>query len=99
MQINAQELATLRAALRYWQEEMCPQKRAVQQLYFDEPLDDSLTAQAIERLREGLHPPCVRYAIWIPRRGSLAGLELWDAPPEVSAGREERVVTVLFGAD
>lgn len=95
MRITTPELATVRAALKYWQEEMCPHPTAIQEPYFDDPVKDFLSPQTIEQLRESLQANAVRYAVWDPLTEKLAGLELFDSPDHLVDDSDSEVVTVL----
>ncbi|HEV7280415.1 MAG TPA: hypothetical protein VGN57_09410 [Pirellulaceae bacterium] len=56
------ELATIRAALAYWRDEMTPHGTEAQAPYFGQELIVPLTEAEIERLRERCDPRNVRYA-------------------------------------
>ena len=60
--LTLRELATLRAALLFWKEEMCPHGEQVMQPYFDGLTVESLSAIEVEQLRSRLEPALVRYA-------------------------------------
>ena len=101
MRMTTNDLATIRAALRYWQEEMCPHPAVIHQPYFDVPGIEPLTAQAIERLRERLHPSAVRHVFWNPLTGALAGGELFASPdvipPPSDPGLQVALVLLPLG--
>ena len=48
--LTATETATIRAALRYWIDEIISGGDALAQLYFDTDIDRGLDAEAIEQL-------------------------------------------------
>ena len=59
--LSSRELATLLAALLYWQEEMCPHGREIMRPYFEtlelqqfEPLSAEEIREVSRRLRAGL---------------------------------------------
>jgi len=53
--LSSDELALIRAALRYWRDEMAPTGRAIQRHYFDRAPITVFDAKLIESLIERLH--------------------------------------------
>ena len=74
--IQLRELATIRAALLFWQEEMCPSGSTIMQPYYDVAVDEPLLADEITALRSKLGDSCVRYAAYDPASCRLATVEL-----------------------
>jgi hypothetical protein len=62
--LTERELATVRAALRFWQEEICPHSAEIARAYLEPDDVQPLSAVQIERLREMLDPRAVRYALY-----------------------------------
>ena len=58
--LTATETATIRAALRYWIDEIISGGDALAQLYFDTDIDRGLDAEAIEQLIARLKPDSLR---------------------------------------
>ena len=55
MNLSSDELALIRAALRYWRDEMAPTGHAIQKHYFDRTSIPVFDAERIESLIERLH--------------------------------------------
>ncbi len=96
--ITTRELDTVRAALRYWQEEMCPHGVEAMQPYFDQTHAESLSSGEIEKLRLRFSPANVRYGPLDAGEDRFATTELF---PSVDAAlqateRGDRVATVLL---
>ena len=98
--IQLRELATIRAALLFWQEEMCPSGNTIMQPYYDVAVDEPLVADEVTALRSKLSDSCVRYAAYDPASGRLAGVELIaDAKDAVrQADAAGAIATVLIPA-
>ena len=86
------ELATIRAALAYWRDEMTPHGSEAQQPYLDVSLGSPLDATEIERLRRSFLPVVVRYALVVDT-ASLRLVSEHDARAAVQAGAV--VLTVI----
>jgi hypothetical protein len=86
------ELATIRAALGYWRDEMTPHGTEAQAPYFDEEGADPLSAADIGRLHEALRTAAVRRA----RFEGLTALRLLSAAEAASAVDRERLAVVLI---
>ena len=76
--IKLREWATIRAALLFWQEEMCPSGSTIMRPYYDVEVEveESLGAEEVEGLRARLSESSVRYAAFDPATGRLASIEL-----------------------
>lgn len=70
--LTLRDLVTIRAALLFWQEEMCPHGFAITQPYLDSPQIRPLTAKGISRLRRQLQRRRVQYALYNPIHKRLA---------------------------
>ena len=55
------ELATVRAALRYWREEICPSGSGAAAPYFDQPTEVYLSESDVPELERRLSDTRVRY--------------------------------------
>lgn len=96
--ITWRELATLRAALLFWKEEMCPHGEQFMQPYFDGPAVEPLSALELEQLRAQLDPAFVRYAPFDLVKQQLVDGQLLTTPAEVllTWGKAAHVATVLM---
>lgn len=90
------ELATIRAALAYWRDEMTPHGVEPQAPYFDQKRPDPLSEADIERLRERLRDDVVQYARIVGPR-SLRLLSRQEAIAAASEG--EHVLVVVAPSD
>lgn len=73
---NSDDVATLRAALLYWLEEICPHGAAAIRPYLDPPDARILSAEEVADLRESLRVH-VRYAIYDASQDRLADTKLY----------------------
>ena len=96
--ITDRQLATVRAALRYWQEEMCPHDESVMRPYLERPDIEPLTSDEVEVLRQQFVPDAVRYGIYDRASQRLADQGLFVTVDEAvrSTTEEMDVVTVLL---
>lgn len=96
--ITRRELATLRAALLFWKEEMSPHGEQSMQPYFDGPAVEPLSAIEIEQLRSQLDPSLVRYAQLDVATLQLVEGQLLTTPEEalLNWGKAAQVATVLL---
>jgi hypothetical protein len=74
-----QQLATLRAALRYWQEEMCPHGAAAMRPYLGTKNLEPLSSAEVARLGQRLQPKAIRYVLYDCKRRKLASPQLWKS--------------------
>ena len=70
--LTQHDLATVRAALLFWEEEMCPHGEDAAQHYFDEPGTVPLASSEVRQLRAAFVTSRVRYALYDRERGQLA---------------------------
>jgi hypothetical protein len=92
------ELATLRAALLFWKEEMCPDGDKFMQSYFDGPAVEPLSALDVEQLRAQLDPAFVRYAHFDVVKQQLVDGQLLTTPTDalLTWYAEAYVATVML---
>ena len=90
------ELATIRAALAYWRDEMTPHGIEPQAPYFDQEGPEPLSGGEIEQLRARLREDVVQYARTVDAR-SLRLLSRQEAVAAASAG--ENLLLVLAPSD
>jgi len=57
------DIAVIRAALQYFQDELCPHGPEVYRPYFDEPMDKPVKGEDVRRLRESLRNCEMRYLV------------------------------------
>jgi hypothetical protein len=95
--LTVRDLATVRAALRYWQEEICPHHAEIAKPYLRPHDVEPLSAVEIERLRERLGPQAVRYALDAGEAAMLADVRLFtlDEALRMAQG-EARFATVIL---
>ena len=87
-------LAVLRAAVLFFEEELCPHGVDVMRPYFDEPLPSAPSAGELRELRRFLQ----RCELW-SLRGFRATARNFDVPPRKTADvldRQEIILTVLL---
>jgi hypothetical protein len=96
--LTASQLATVRAALRYWEEEMGPHDVEVMRPYLDPPDIEPLSRDELRQLRDRFDPQSIRYAVYDSDRESLAGTDLFVDCDEAlqRAGTDDDAVTVLL---
>jgi len=96
--LTPQQLATIRAALLYWQEEMCPHAEETMQSYLGTKDSQPLTAQEIAELRTCFLPPNVRYAHYHRQLRRLGSTQLFLTGDLAmhEAKRKIAVATVLL---
>jgi hypothetical protein len=90
------ELATIRAALAYWRDEMTPHETEAQAPYFDQVRPEPMSETEIDQLRARLHPDVVEYARIVGAR-SLRLLSRQEAVAAASEG--ENVLLVVAPSD
>ncbi len=73
--LTPRDLITIRAALRYWQEEMCPYGKDAMQSYLDVSDLPPLRAAEIDSLRQRLLEQ-VRYIRYDVKNGTLVDTQL-----------------------
>jgi hypothetical protein len=89
--IAERDLATTRAALAYWRDEMSPHGLDAQAPYFDDEGANPLTGDEIDRLREGLRTASLRRARFVgphalrllPREEGISALAAGEGLPAV----------------
>jgi len=96
--LTPRQVATLRAALLYWQEEMCPHGNEAMQSYLEpaglDPLSEEETAELRDRLSSN-----VRYAVYDMAKERLDGPELFlDIQEAKLAAGGANLATVILPA-
>ncbi len=71
------QLATLRAALQFWREEICPHGEAAARPYLDFDQITPLTMNEVDELRDRFDSPALRYAVIAPDHGRLQSTTLF----------------------
>jgi hypothetical protein len=97
--LTERELATIRAALTFWREEMHPHDdEEMLHPYFDASPVDPLTSAEIEELRALLQPERVRYAAFDRRTAAIQGDQLFASPEAAlqAAGPDAPLAVVLL---
>ena len=96
--LTLQQLATLQAALRYWQEEMCPHGVDLMRPYLGSDQIEPLTATEIARVSKIFAPPSVRYVLYRRRPLRLLTTELFPSAEAAlqQASPGSAVATVLL---
>ena len=96
--LTASQLATVRAALLFWQEEMATNPPDFMRPFLDLSDMKPLSVKDVQELREQFDPRFVRYAIYDADNDALADLRLFadsdDARQQTRPGNV--VVTVLL---
>lgn len=88
------QLATIRAALRYWRDEIVPGGGDLSSLYFDTEVETDLTAEEIKILIEHLQPDKTRCVLVTPDEFVLAVTR----QPASETG-PNRNATLIFGPE
>lgn len=97
--LSPDDLATVRAALLFWSEDMAPHGVEIMQPYFDAPDAEPLSADDVSRLRDQLVHSAIRYALYSSNTNQLASLNLFPTPgaADFSDAPDIRVATLLVG--
>ena len=91
------QLATLRAALQFWREEICPHGEAAARPYLDFDEITPLTMNEVDELRDRFDPPALRYAVIAPDHIRLQSTTLLATVEEAeSRGGNGPVATVIM---
>jgi hypothetical protein len=97
--LTKSHLAVLRAALQYFDDELCPHGRDVMRPYFDEEPTSEWTSREIRELRAYLRDCELRYAAYSPAAERLIGSTLSRSANAVLPSAADptcRVVTVIL---
>ncbi|MCD0462163.1 hypothetical protein [Roseiconus lacunae] len=95
--LTTREAATIRAALRYWSEEMAPHGSSLSSAYFDQIVDRPMSPDEIKKLIEQFNAAQLRYL----RLGALGtDAESWLLKKSVlpDATDVDRIATVILPA-
>lgn len=98
--LSKYELATVRAALRYWQEEMCPHGSAAIWPYWDTRSLVTLTAAEVAELRKRILPKNVGYTAYnvATRQLVSCAISLTASAARKRAGAKSAIATLLLPA-
>jgi hypothetical protein len=95
--LTTNDMVIIRAALRYWEEEMCPHGREAMQPYFDVTGIEPLSTEEIQQLRRKFDPTRVRYIAYDAIGDEFQNAEvLSDAAEAAEASESGLVATVLL---
>jgi hypothetical protein len=75
--LTSRQLATIRAALRYWQEEMCPHGAPAMRPYLGSQEIEPLDATELAQLRRRFLPAAIRYALYQRKSRELLSRQLF----------------------
>jgi len=93
--LTPRELSTVRAALRYWEEEMCPHGEMAMRPYLDRPNHPPLTANQVTQVRQAL-VDSVRYAAYDPQGNQIQGELISDYEQARKAAGDPILATVIL---
>ncbi|MCG8586262.1 MAG: hypothetical protein MI757_16265 [Pirellulales bacterium] len=83
--LTRQETETIRAALQFWREEICPHGEAAARHYLEIAGASPLSVTEIEELRDRFARSSLRYATLEPRHNQLADTKLYETAKHASA--------------
>jgi len=95
--LQERELATIRAALQFWREEIVPHGEELARPYFDVDQVVPLSDPEIQDLQDQFQPARVRYARLVVGGSTLATVDLFENP-EPSQQSTSPVATILLPA-
>ena len=94
--LTDRQVATMRAALLFWQEEMCPHDEATRQPYYDHPGVGSLSNDEVSYLRDRLISD-LRFALYDPAKHELHGPIVYNNRNEAELAAEGlKIATVIL---
>ena len=97
--LTRRETETIRAALQFWREEICPHGEATARPYLDADDVSPLNSDEVEKLRDQFARSAVRYAILTPDQNGLQDVALITSTEEAKGvAGEARVATVILPA-
>ena len=96
--LTARHLATVQAALLFWEEEMATNPPDFMRPLLDPPGMEPLSVVEVQKLRERFDPRSVRYAVCDSRSDALTETRLFSDSEEArqQTAAVEVVVTVLL---
>ncbi len=96
--LTPNHLATIRAALQYWEDEICPHGADAMQPYFDNPDAVPLSANETTQLRSILQDRFLRFVIYAPDRTIISSPTIFETSGEAErqAAPEEGIAAVLL---
>jgi hypothetical protein len=101
--LTVSHLAVIRAALKFWDEEMSPHDPAIYTGYFDEPIGTGdWIKPAVQSLRAQLSSCQLRYAACSPDGAALASDHLFESVEKTQgafpAGTVQIAAVLIFAA-
>ena len=97
--LNARALATILAALQYWQEEMGPHGLAAMHCYLPPGQQSPLTADAINELRQELAillVQGVRYVLCDPTGSTLRDTRIFPTAEQAAAAQAADTIIAML---
>ena len=95
--LTRRQLETIRAALQFWREEICPHGDAVARPYLDSDQITPLVANEVDELRERFALPALRFAVIAPDHTRLQSATLFTTVEEAeSLAGKGHVATVVL---
>ena len=99
--LTPSHLAVIRAALKFWDEEMSPHDSGIYAPYFDEPIvTGDWIKPAVQSLRAQLSSCQLRYAACSPDGAALASDKLFESLEKAQAAfpNVQIAAVLIFGA-
>ncbi|MEM9569152.1 MAG: hypothetical protein AAF974_12690 [Cyanobacteria bacterium P01_E01_bin.34] len=86
----------MRAALLFWQEEICPHGDELAWLYLESSGDEPLSGEEISSLRQALASELVRYALLSNDKTGLTDVVLHSSETVAALGVDKRFVATVL---
>ena len=83
--LTRRQLATIRAALQFWREEICPHGETAARPYVDSDQITPLVADEVDELRDRFDSPALRYAVIAPDHSKLQSTTLFTTVEEAES--------------
>jgi len=93
--LQTRELATIRAALQFWRDEIVPHGEQLARPYFDVDQVVPLSNPEIQDLQQQFQPARLRYARLVAGGSELASVDLFESADATQASASP-VATVLL---
>ena len=95
--LTQRQLATLRAALQFWREEICPHGEVAARPYLETSAIAPLTSDEVNELRDRFDPTNLRYALFSTDQGSLTESTLFSTLEEAEIlAADGRIATIIL---
>ena len=94
--LTSREIETIRAALQFWREEICPHGAEVARPYLESEDISPLTSEEVERLRQKLMAARVRYARVSPDGATVLDWNLFATEPDVLSETMPGIVATVL---